>query len=594
MMDTSTKPQDIVLSITSDVISKLQALNEHSHSSILDKVIAEMTEYSAAYANTVGSSRISSIIGKLSRLSEQNDFKFSYIQQVGTYTLTINDIYKFVYADHSHIDMLVDFINYVLRDVRVIMETDFNPTPSADQWVALDKLQKKVTTPELPTTSYKELVRPNIKDAQVQLFPNENPNDEPKVTMLSGTLEGHKKDMERLSKSSTSTEVIVTPVIEVAQLPTEVTRLTAEEIDEQKQANVDHLKKVKDSINEDVESKRQTRMRFRIGEIADGIGGTRGDVEKLRAPIEEWLADMSNDMTISLFDLVDLIHGTARVHDPMLTRLLIQVCIINRHHRLLDVPRFTETPKSKNTYMQLNTSDKELLVGVTLANLDVVEQHKHARTYGLYQLAIYVIDLCNKSSSLTVTENPEEIVSITVGVYNILLSKNLDGDFVYAADVNNQYDVSTADWFKSNKVIKAYLDRIEHITEEDKQRDTVSVISERIAERDVTMSTARLDTDSANEILEWALKLPHKSTNHIGTHMGHFDGTYIVTGNYPTGIVDGNVNYKQAAVVATRDTIAVFVKPKTGGLTQEFYSPEHASRLALWLEFFLPTHLGEF
>ena len=589
MMDTTTNPQDIVLTIAADVISKMRALNEYSRSNLLVKTITDMKEYSELYARTAGNSKISSIIGKLSRLSEQNDFKFSYTQHSEVYTLTINEVYGFTYSEHDHVDLLVDFIRYVLRDVPSVMDIDFNPVVSADQRTALDKLQKAALV-ESPTTSHKKLVYPNVKDTRVRLYPNEDPNSEPEVVMISGTLEGYRKDMERLANVRPSTEVMVMPVAEVVEVP----RMTAEEIDEQKQANVDHLKKVKDNINGSVESKRQTQMRFRVGEIADGIGGTRIDVEKLRPPIEEWLSDMSNDMTITLFDLVDLIHSKVRMSDPMLTRLLIQVCIINRHHRLLDVPRFTETPKTKNTYMQLNTSDKELLVGITLANLDVVEQHKHARTYGLYQLAIYVIDLCNKSSSLTVTESPEEIVSITVGVYNILLSKNLDGNFVYAADVNNQYDVSTEDWFKTNKVIRSYLDRIEHITEEDNQQDIIAVISGLIAQRDVTMSTARLDTKSANEILDWALKLPHTSTNHIGTNMGHADGTYIVTGNYPTGIVDGVANFKQAAVIATHDAIAVIVKPKTGGLTQEFYNPEHASRLALWLEFFLPTHLGEF
>ena len=547
------------ISDVSKVIEQLTDIGERVPSDCITGAIRELNHYTRELNENLNKLSIDHVIVTLTELAKEHDFGFKYENNANsTCVLTINNVYAYSYQRLSQMDQLIDFIKYVLKDIPAVQVANFFKEPVVE--LSLETDEPKTAIEETINEEHDTITHPLTQH----------------WTVTTATPE-----VKLVARNDTST---------IKEMP----RFSAEQIDEQRQASVDHLRSVKNNITDGVELAKKEKLKHRIGEMADGIGGTSLDVAAIREQVDMWLNNMSNDKTMTLFELVDLIKTKARVDDPMLIRLVIQICIVNYRQKLQDTPAFIESDKSKNMYMQMSSIDKELLVGISVVQLDMIQQQSFGRPYGNYQLAIYLIDLCNKSSSLVVTESPEEIVSLTIGVYNILLSKNLAGDFVYAADVNNQYDVYPEDWFKKNNVISNYLNRIQNITEGDGQHDIIGIISNLIAKRDVTMSTPRLPTDDVNSVFEWASKLPNKETNEFLVRLGHNDDVYVIYGEYPVGVENETLVFKQTVIVATGDTMVAFVKPKNGGLTQEFYNPEHVGKLALWLNFFLPVNNGEF
>lgn len=543
-----------VIDEVKNISEQLELLNKNIPSDSVTNALNELSHFSRELNDRLNTINVDNIIDVLNKLATQLNFSFKCVPDNNTYVFIIDSVYTYTYSKLQQTEQLIDFIKFVLKDYPQVQATNFtsNPVPVITLVTEVDSVKETEQADEVVNSS--------------------NEHDR--------TLSSSGNDV-IIARNDTS--VIKEPV-----------RVSTEDYDMERKNNVEHLRTVKENIVSGVERTKQEKLKNRIGEIADGIGGTSLDVQSVRRYVEMWFNNMSNDGKFTLFELVDIITRQARVVYPMLIRLIIQTTIINYQQRLQNIPSFKEHDKSKNMYMQMSSIDKELLVGISVMNLDVIQDQAIGRPYGNYQLAIYLIDLCNKSSSLTVTESPEEIATLTLGVYNILLSKNLEGDFVYAADVNNQYDVYTDDWFKENNIISHYLGRIAAITEEDGQHDIIGIIKSLVDKRDRTMTTPRIDTEDVNSVFDWANKLPDRETNGFKVHLGHAGDTYVVCGDYPVGVTDGALEVKQAVIVVTDNTAVAFVKPKNGGLTQEFYNPQHVNRLALWLNFFLPINSGEY
>lgn len=543
-----------VIDEVKNISEQLELINKNIPSDSVTSALNELSHFSRELNDRLNTINVDNIIDVLNKLATQLNFSFKCVPDNNTYVFIIDSVYTYTYSKLQQTEQLIDFIKFVLKDYPQVQATNFtsNPVPVITLVTEVDSVKETEQTDEVVNSS-------NEHDWIIS-----SSNDDVII-------------------ARNDTSVIKEPV-----------RVSTEDYDMERKNNVEHLRTVKENIVSGVESTKQEKLKNRIGEIADGIGGTSLDVQSVRRYVEMWFNNMSNDGKFTLFELVDIIERQARVNDPMLIRLIIQTTIINYQQRLQNIPSFKEHDKSKNMYMQMSSIDKELLVGISVMNLDVIQDQAIGRPYGNYQLAIYLIDFCNKSSSLTVTESPEEIATLTLGVYNILLSKNLEGDFVYAADVNNQYDVYTDDWFKENNIISHYLGRIAAITEEDGQHDIIGIITSLVDKRDKTMTTPRIDTEDVNSVFDWANKLPDRETNSFKVHLGHAGDTYVVCGDYPVGVTDGVLEVKQAVIVITDNTAVAFVKPKNGGLTQEFYNPQHVNRLALWLNFFLPINNGEF
>lgn len=537
-----------VIDEVKNISEQLELLNKNIPSDSVTSALNELSHFSRELNDRLNTINVDNIIDVLNKLATQLNFSFKCVPDNNTYVFIIDSVYTYTYSKLQQTEQLIDFIKFVLKDYPQVQATNFtsNPVPEVDSVKETEQADEVVNSS----------------------------NEHDRTLSSSG-------NNDIVARNDTS--VIKEPV-----------RVSTEDYDMERKNNVEHLRTVKENIVSGVERTKQEKLKNRIGEIADGIGGTSLDVRSVRRCVEMWFDNMSNDGKFTLFELVDIIKRQARVVYPMLIRLIIQTTIINYQQRLQNIPSFKEHDKSKNMYMQMSSIDKELLVGISVMNLDVIQDQAIGRPYGNYQLAIYLIDLCNKSSSLTVTESPEEIATLTLGVYNILLSKNLEGDFVYAADVNNQYDVYTDDWFKENNIIRHYLGRIAAITEEDGQHDIIGIITSLVDKRDRTMTTPRIDTEDVNSVFDWANKLPDRETNGFKVHLGHAGDTYVVCGDYPVGVTDGVLEVKQSVIVVTDNTAVAFVKPKNGGLTQEFYNPQHVNRLALWLNFFLPINSGEY
>lgn len=566
----STVVLDMIFNTTFEVIEKLKAVSFLHPSKHLDTAIEDLMTYRDVVSDSLDELKLANVIYNTRKIAGDLTV-VTTVNPNGSTLVYINGKYSFLHERYTDTITLVNFIKYILANNQAIVDTDLTLAPDT-------------------LTPYSELVEFHRRIDHV--------NNNPQVNRDIISLEDYNKtttlEVETPDKPIVvPRDVVISTVSKYRMVENDkIEPITVQEIENRKKANVEELRITKERIDNENNITKVERLKHRIGEIADGIGGTRSDVEAIRTATERWLADMTNDDTVDIFELVDIIQVQSKVRDPMLIRLLIQVCTINAKYQLQQFARIQ--PSTKSLYMNLNMSDKELLVGVALSNFNHISEQRYARTYGDYNLTIYIIDMCSKGNSLTITENPAEVALLAEGMYSILLSHNLDADSVYAADVNNQFDAYSANWFKTNDVINSYLTRVVDITEGCDQGELVELMCTLFNERDVTMTTPRLDTDDVNQLMDWSKQLPVYPTNNISNNLAAHGDTVIISGLYPADYDNGVAILRHALIMATNDAIAIFVETKGGGLTQEFYVPERANKIALWLKYYLPLNNGEF
>ena len=541
----------VVSTATFEITQKLKALNLLIPSNELDIAIDTLMSYRERVYEQLSSPPTERALNRAEEIVKLMGLPCVRTTLDEVTELTISGKYTFRHtASDGDDEDLNDFLKFALRDLPGVVDIDVFKSNNLD------------------LESYREAIRIINNNAEVR-----------RHSMID--------KIEAAAEPATIISIDLTPEINTTQTAGAV-KLTNEQIEAEKQASVAKLKAVHAEITGDVKQKKEAKDNFRIGEIADAIGGCRSDVDKIRPIIEAWLSDMSNDNTYDLFGLVKHVVVKSDVNYPMLIRLMIHVCYINFRNQLKQVPKLQPTDLKK-LHMSMATSDKEMMVGVALENFDIVRAHRTARSYGHYQLTLYIIDMCHKSSSLTICETPDEIATLAEGMYNILLSKNLEGDSVYAISVNNGYDVDDVNWFRKNVVIKAYFD---YITEGCIQLPSpvamVNSIAEIFNNRDTTMSVQSIDTTAARQMMKLVTKLPYLDN---GTHIGCNDNTIIIGGLYPCSYSDNETIFREAMLIASGQSIAIFVETIHGGLTQTFYNPIQINNLSLWLMYFLPNAL---
>ena len=520
-----------------ELINQLNTANPHKSLSLANRHIFQ---YKEDLEQLHKKQRLQDIVKILTNVSKDYpDFKFSNTLDGDINVLSFGDKYKFIYRSVDDYNDLIELLAYLTKDYPYLK--------------SISLLNDSSVKPEPEQT-----LRLSFGDSQSFTVKSTQPDEE--------------------------TYVQQDQVVDNEQV-----YIDTEEVEAAKKNNIERLRLVKREMDDKVVAFKNSKIAKRLEPISVYVESTKVSVAELIVDIESWLSTVTNDDDITVLEFAQLISEKSGVKDLSLIRVVTEVVKINMSQELKQIATFKET--SKPLYIMMNSQDKEMLLAVALLNLNMVRKQKQYRDYDDIHLVLHVLEYANKNSSLTVAETPEEITELAKVLYDVLLSKNLESEFVYAADVNNHYDAYNDTWFTENNVVQSYMKQIAKMCEGDKQDDIVNLITITMGNRDKTMSSPRLDTANVNSLFNLLLNLPIKNKD-VSLRTGYFNNTYVVGGYYPTYINDEQI-YNKAFIIATSDCIAVMVNVSEDSYFQEFFNQENTSKLIKWLEYFIPTQEGD-
>ena len=522
---TTVTTQQILVDECIDTIQKsIGTLYSIEPSTILDNISVSLTKYIATITKWRDESMLNMLIHELNAAArESENFTFITSSDNGNTTLNFGNKYVFHYTDSKDYAQLANLISLLVG-----------------------------VYPELESVElYKDVTRP--------------------VPALAHVVESN----------------IIKEIDEVALqlLTVDHIQATPSEIEDAKKRNVEHMLNVKHEIDKQNSEVRELKFKARALEIMDEYVKPLEDMSvRVMTYVTAWLCDDGNDQTVDLIEFSNMISTNTGSTSDALNRLLIEVASINLSQKLINIARFKKTDAPITIHMDARL--KERLLSIAVTKLNMVNKQRHLREFDDSHLIIYIIDCCKKNSSLVILESPAEIAQLAQGVYSILLSKNFDSNFVYAADVNNPYDVLDNHWHKKNVVVAEYFDRIKKLG--GGQENLVKDIRGIMLNCDITMTTPRLDTVSLSSLFECMHNLNTIDIGDKTIHYGTDSNTFVIGGLYPT-YLENLISYKLVCIVSTNDHVAVFIQPTADSYYQEFYTQNHAIKLINWLEYFLPT-----
>lgn len=550
----------------SQVIEMISKLGDVSTSIDLKQAVSSLLQYESHIDAKLKNERLLALTHSLDELSKSNpNFTFESRYMSGVSVLTFNDKYVFNYTTLKDYDELIGFLVYLI-DIYPFMG-DVN-------------IVKELTSPSIHPVM--QLGFSDNHDSGLHVR-----QSVPLVKTVRETIVLPAADLAK----HTHTNVTLYNEPEHSSVKDEPRRANAEDVVKAKQSNVEHMRKVKQSIDAKNDIAKEERVIKRMEPIDNYISSHYNYFDTIKNSAEKWLLSVDgNDKLLDVLELAQQINTDTHINDLGLIRVIMEVVSINLSNKLIPIASFKET--DKQLYLPMSSHDKELMLGVALVNLDSVRKQEKFRDYNDVHLIVHIIEYCNKNSSLTITETPEEIAQLAKVMYDVLLSKNLNSDYVYAADVNNQLDSYDSRWFMRNNVVRSYLDKIKETCENTKQDDVMSLIETIMNRRDVTMSNPRLATKDVTQLFNVLQQLPiYDSEEHV--RYGYSNNVYVVGGRYPIGNGNQDINFNHAFIVATEECIAVIINIGADSHFQEFYVQENASKLVKWLEYFIPTQLGD-
>ena len=516
-----------------ELFDALRHLQNLSPSPILDLVEERVAEFHAKAVEQKNSDILNDIVSRLNAVNKDYP-EFRFTCKTGAHETSFNfvDTYKFRYHSNQDLPRLLKLLELLIAEYSFLEHVDFS-----------DML------PQPPT--YKPIAKPKTVDDS-----------------------GHTHLVQ-------SQDIIERNDF----IDQNVQHITSTEIEDAKKKNVEHLTAVKHEIDKQNSEVRELKFKARALEIMDEYVKPLEDMSvRVMTYVTAWLCDDGNDQTVDLIEFSNMISTNTGSPSDALNRLLIEVASINLSQKLINIARFKKTEAPITIHMDARL--KERLLSIAVTKLNMVNKQRHLREFDDSHLIIYIIDCCKKNSSLVILESPAEIAQLAQGVYSILLSKNFDSNFVYAADVNNPYDVLDNHWHKKNVVVAEYFDRIKKLG--GGQENLVKDIRGIMLNCDITMTTPRLDTVSLSNLFECMHNLNAIDIEDKTIHYGTDSNTFVIGGLYPT-YLENLISYKLVCIVSTNDHVAVFIQPTADSYYQEFYTQNHAIKLINWLEYFLPT-----
>lgn len=360
----------------------------------------------------------------------------------------------------------------------------------------------------------------------------------------------------------------------------EVVYLDPEEIEIKKKQNVEHLNNVRSNLNKLSDEARSVKLKERTDEIAHVISDNHTIVSIMKNGIKY----VFNQLEGNEIFLSDILNRTkekiGHVSNMNWLRALVKVEEINRKNKLEPTPRvIVDNNLATNTIASL---DKKEVAYIVVCNLEFISNHHDVRGYSIFELITYMLDYCDKTSSLTITDTPEEIANLMSGVYEIFVSNNLNKDFVY----NVSDDITTLglvdNWHLKNNIVMSYLTDADFNTLSNYD-DDVNKVVDICSKRDILMSTQTLDTNQTKQLYSVLDSINLTSTNNVIRKHDVENNTYVLIGK--------NIGtYKNICIVIDSMGVVSYMNQTDGRSFQKNYTPQYASDLIKWLDVLFPKY----
>lgn len=360
--------------------------------------------------------------------------------------------------------------------------------------------------------------------------------------------------------------------------------LTEMDIDESKKHSVAKLKSVKAGIDEAAKKFKSDKFNARKNELTKYVD-TVENADLFLELATEWLTDPANDSTMDVLELSKLLRSTVTGIDPVVGRTLLEVANVNLADKLKS--RVSLNTPANPTYVPMSSYDKEYMVRLALGKMHIVNYYQHLYDFDVAALAVYIIDYCAKNSSLTISETPEEIVTLTHSMYNLLLSKNLDPEFIYTADVNSQYGVERADWIEKNSAVQCAMAMLDEHSPESIQPAALEIAAILDVQLDVG-SPLNLPTDVKKLIYTKYTQL--EELDGLG-RLVSTDDLLIVGSDFQNPSFRIDKTYEAVIVVYKDVAFSLVASGPADGILSEVYTEATTHKLVKWLTY-LSIKLG--
>lgn len=525
------------IEIMNSLIESLPSCNDKT-SDILSKITSLTTEYVTAmetYKQEDRKAKLQIIKDTITASinAADDEEKYCDINEINDFIyFDVCDVYTFKYSSTTDIKLLENFIEFAFESMGIeLVAAPVEQTPDE---------------PETPINTTEDKTPPNPT-----IESNQSPTDDNVFANL-----------EPIALDETD-DVIV-----------------EEDIEARKKKNVEHMNSVRDNITRATEQVRLAKFKERTDEIAHVISDTHTIVTLIRNGV----SNVFNKLTQSEVFLSDVIkmvgEDIGSLTHVLWVRLLIKVEALNRKNKLLRTPKIIIDDAIKNG--QIASLDKKDMVYITVCNLEFIASHSPVRPYSIFALIVYMLDYCDKTSSLAISETPEEIVELMSGVYDIFVSNSLKEDFVYDAS-DDITSLGTLDkWHQKNDIVMMYLNDPNFDTP-DGDSNVVDEIIKIYKTRDVLMSTQTLDKSQTTAIHELLNQIETNGSSRYIRKRYEDKDTYVLIAKNVGG-------FQNICIVADNLGVVSYVNFDATHTYQKNYVQQNASELIKWLKLLMPEN----
>lgn len=358
---------------------------------------------------------------------------------------------------------------------------------------------------------------------------------------------------------------------------------TASELDAKKKQNVEEIKKIKESQVKDLEAKNALALKDRCDDIEEYLIGVAPKVRDILDTIElvaQSTPDSTHEQKIA--EIIDLTK-----QNDIIVKLLVQVYKINGQLKQ-DQAGWKSVATIPEEIITITSQRKRDLFAIAVANLDLVHAHDPIRQYSLYELIITMFDYCDKTSSLTIVDTPEAIAVLASGIYDILLNKDLNRDFVYMPDSTNPLIDNDVNWFKKSHILHSYIRHIPYTGAIEYMDEPVKKLIEILniaGTRDLLFANQRLAPVKIKELLS----LAHSVVNDSESEQQYYSFKYKKDDVIQLVVVSKLDNETIVCIVRDKDGILSYIQYEDGKSYQQQHSNDTANVVIKWLENIIPS-----
>lgn len=361
-----------------------------------------------------------------------------------------------------------------------------------------------------------------------------------------------------------------------------VTTLDHEVVDteEQKRKSIETMEKVREDMNKMSESKRQEALKVRTDEIAHYISNTYDQVKSIKAAATKVLSGLTGG-TVKLSQVMEDVKKelpfAVQGYETTL-RSMIRVAELNLKSKLelavvveIDVP---------TALRYLVTQDKQEIAYLTACNLDFIAAHGDIRPYNIFELITYILDYCDRSSSLTIADTPEEVVDLISGIYDIFVANGLDTEFVYDASMDMKSQVLPDGWYLNNRLTMSYLDKLPCV---DLKSEPIEIckLTAIYAQRDILMSYQHIKAEQIESVKQILTNFTSSKALPPVYAVSYGEDRYLIIAR-DVGSFSSVLIY-----IDQRGCLSYAIQPDEKSY-QKYYLPRDAGSLLKWFEIIMP------